>query len=143
MPDFVCHYLVCRILEHITDLLRVSSLSLFFISGSAVVRIYGPAPKQNFSFPSAERRDGRLDIAQQRRLSACRSAAEYHKFTVIHREADILKSRLFSKYILLIICNAGSFGICKCQIADLKYFHFTSSLTSAISGIMQNARYAQ
>ena len=86
---------------------------------------------QHAPFSDAVRRQGRLDVTQQRAFSASRQAAERNERAAADRKADVMQH-----------VNAR-FGKTKAQMFDCKRFHLIPSPNSMNSGVSSSAAYRQ
>ena len=84
MPDFVGHGLVFRILRDESDGRRLHTV---------VSRIQRRAVEQNLSGSNAVRRQNGFQLAEQRRFSAARRAAEHEECAARNAKCDVFNRR--------------------------------------------------
>ena len=117
MPHLVRHQLIVRGLHHKAD---VPAL----LSGTEVPK---RAPlKQDLSRLRAMGRQGRLELAQQRCLSAAGLPAQHQKGAFLHAQRDMIQR------------GARLTGVSKAQLADLERLHARSSFQCSIAGSRQS-----
>ena len=121
VPDLVGHELVVDILLHKADF-------------PAAVRLRKASQRltvqQDLTHFFAVRREGGLQLPQQRALSAAGRPAEHKKFAALHRQRDAAQRRLVLS------------GVGKAEIVDFQEFHFLASQASMAHGVSASASSA-
>ena len=121
VPDLVGHKLVVDILLHEAD--PPAAVRLRKASQRLTVQ-------QDLTHFFAVRREGGLQLPQQRALSAAGRPAEHKKFAALHRQRDAAQRRLVLS------------GVGKAEIVDFQEFHFLASQASMAHGVSASASSA-